>query len=213
MRQLLKGHLCINKSSFHCGYIGGFILSTRVPEEERRFDAVYKIVTLGDPAVGKTSLVSKYITGKFERDYRRTLGIDISTFDSRVDDRLFKLLIWDLAGQDIFVDLRTRYCQGASGGIVVFDLTRPQTLNTIPEWVEAFRSSVGTDPILILLGNKADLSKNRKVSKEQGEAIAKRLNLAMYGETSAKTGQQVTAVFTHLAREMYQQITERVRRG
>jgi len=183
-------------------------LSRRIPDEEKRFTAVYKIVTLGEPAVGKTSLVTKYVTGRFNRDYRKTLGIDISTYDSKIEENLFKLLIWDLAGQDIFIDLRTRYCQGASGGIVVFDITRPQTFEVVHEWVDAIRTSVGYDPILILLGNKADLGSNRKVTKEQGEALAKKLGLVMYRETSAKTGLQVTECFNTLARLMYQQKQE-----
>ena len=184
-------------------------MSSRVPDEERRFSAVYKIVTLGEAAVGKTSLVNKYVTGKFQRDYHRTLGIDISTYDAQIDDHLFKLLIWDLAGQDIFRDLRTRYCQGASGGILVFDLTRPQTIDTIPKWVEAFREAVGPDPLLILLGNKADLDKQRKISPAQGETAAKELGLFQYKETSAKTGQEVTTAFNTLAKMMYKHHTRR----
>jgi Ras-related protein Rab-6A len=179
-------------------------VSKRIPDEESRFTAVYKIVTLGEPAVGKTSLVTKYVTGRFERDYRRTLGIDISTYDARLDKHLFKLLIWDLAGQDIFVDLRTRYCQGASGGIVVFDITRPQTFEAVSNWVKSFRDSVGEDAILFLLGNKADLEKSRKVSAEQGKAMAKKLKLHTYSETSAKTGHQVTHCFNSLARLMFE---------
>ncbi len=184
-------------------------MSTRIPDEEKRFTAVYKIVTLGEEAVGKTSLVTKYVTGRFERDYRRTLGIDISTFDTDIGDRLFKLLIWDLAGQDIFRDLRTRYCQGASGGILVFDLTRPQTLDTIPRWVDAFREAVGPEPVLMLLGNKADLDKKRKIPSEDGENIMKKLGLYSYSETSAKTGHQVTKAFTTLAEVMFEQHTRR----
>ncbi len=182
-----------------------------IPDEEKRFDAVYKLVTLGEAAVGKTSLVNKYVTGKFDRDYRRTLGIDISTYDAKIDNQLFKLLIWDLAGQDIFRDLRTRYCQGASGGILVFDLTRPQTLETIPRWVEAFREAVGPEPLLILLGNKADLEKNRKVTVEQGSKAAKELGLFQYDETSAKTGHHVTMAFNTLAKMMYEHHTQQRR--
>jgi small GTP-binding protein len=180
-----------------------------VPDEEKRFDAVYKLVTLGEAAVGKTSLVNKYVTGKFERDYHRTLGIDISTYDAKIDPHLFKLLIWDLAGQDIFRDLRTRYCQGASGGVLVFDLTRPQTLDTIPRWVEAFREAVGPEPLLILLGNKADLDKKRKITRAQGESIAKELGLFQYDETSAKTGHHVTTAFNTLAKIIYESHTKK----
>jgi small GTP-binding protein len=178
-------------------------VSSRVPDEEKRFTAVYKIVTLGEAAVGKTSLVTKYVTGKFERDYRKTLGIDISTYDTQLDKGLFKLLIWDLAGQDIFRDLRTRYCQGASGGLLVFDLTRPQTLETVPRWVEAFREAVGPEPILMLVGNKADLEKRRKITQEQAEKVTKDLGLFTYKETSAKTGHHVTIAFNELAALMY----------
>ncbi|MFX0168685.1 MAG: Rab family GTPase [Candidatus Hodarchaeota archaeon] len=184
-------------------------MSSRVPDEEKRFTAVYKLVTLGEAAVGKTSLVTKYVTGKFERDYRRTLGIDISTYDAQLDKGFFKLLIWDLAGQDIFRDLRTRYCQGASGGILVFDLTRPQTLTTVPQWVEAFREAVGPEPVLMLLGNKADLDKQRKISKEEGQKVAEELGLYSYKETSAKTGHQVSLAFNELAELMYEQHMKR----
>ncbi len=184
-------------------------MSSRIPDEEKRFTAVYKIVTLGEEAVGKTSLVTKYVTGKFQREYHRTLGIDISTYDAKIDDKLFKLLIWDLAGQDIFQDLRTRYCQGASGGILVFDLTRPQTLETIPRWVNAFREAVGPEPTLMLLGNKADLEKNRKISPQQGEKIVKDLGLFSYNETSAKTGHHVTTAFTTLAQVMFEQLSKK----
>lgn len=179
-------------------------MSSRVPDEEKRFTAVYKIVTLGEAAVGKTSLVTKYVTGKFERDYRKTLGIDISTYDAQLDKGLFKLLIWDLAGQDIFRDLRTRYCQGASGGLLVCDLTRPQTLETVPRWVEAFREAVGPEPILMLVGNKADLDKRRKITREEAEQVTKDLGLYTYKETSAKTGHQVTLAFNELAILMYE---------
>ncbi len=182
---------------------------SRIPDEEQRFDAVYKLVTLGEAAVGKTSLVNQYVTGKFERDYHRTLGIDISTYDAIIDPHLFKLLIWDLAGQDIFRDLRTRYCQGASGGILVFDLTRPQTLDSIPIWVEAFRDAVETDPPLILLGNKNDLKDKRKITRAQGESMAKKYGLFQYEETSAKTGHQVTSAFNTLAKMIYQSHEEK----
>ena len=187
------------------------MVSGTIPEEEQKFTAVYKIVTLGEPAVGKTSLVTKFVTGRFERDYKKTLGIDISTYDVQLDDNLFKLLIWDLAGHDVFIDLRTRYCQGASGGLVVFDLTRPQTLEAVPQWVEAVRSCA-EDPVLILLGNKVDLKRRRKVSEEQGEEMARKLNLYMYLETSAKTGQHVTRCFNTLARVMYERRQEMAER-
>ena len=179
-------------------------MSSRVPDEEKRFTAVYKLVTLGEAAVGKTSLVTKYVTGKFERDYRKTLGIDISTYDADLDKGLFKLLIWDLAGQDIFRDLRTRYCQGASGGILVFDLTRPDTLESVPRWVEAFREAVGPEPILMLIGNKADLDKRRKITREEAEKVTQDLGLYTYKETSAKTGHQVAFAFNELAVLMYE---------
>jgi small GTP-binding protein len=183
-----------------------------IPEEERRFTAVYKIVTLGEPAVGKTSLVTKYVTGRFQRDYRRTLGIDISTYDTKVENNLFKLLIWDLAGQEIFVELRTRYCQGAGGGIVAFDLTRPQTLEAVPDWVKSVREAVEVDPVLILLGNKADLVKKRKVSEQEASKLAKDLGLHSYIETSAKTGQHVTECFNSLALKIHKQGLERLKR-
>ena len=77
------------------------------PDEARRFDAVYKIVAMGEPGSGKTEILDTFVTGRFDQDYRRTLGIGVSSYDAKIDNHLFKLLIWDLAGQDIFRSLRT----------------------------------------------------------------------------------------------------------
>lgn len=174
------------------------------PDEDKRFDAVYKIVALGEPGSGKTEILDTVVTGRFDRDYRRTLGIDVSTYDAYIDNYLFKLLIWDLASQDIFRDLRTRNCQGASGGLLFFDCTRPQTLETVPSWVESFRDAVGPEPHLYLIGAKADSAKERKVQPKEAEKLVEELAVNRYYEISSAHQEIIKDIINTMASQAYQ---------
>jgi small GTP-binding protein len=112
---------------------------------------------LGEGAVGKTSLVGRYVYDSFEGDYLATIGTDIHVKMIQVeDDVLVKLVVWDIAGQDDFAQLRKAYYQNTSGAFFVFDTTRPETIERIDEWIDALYSVTGPIP-LVLLENKVDL--------------------------------------------------------
>ena len=174
------------------------------PDEVKRFDGIYKIVAMGEPDSGMTEILDTIVTGRFDRDYRRTLGIDISTYDVKLKNYLFKLLIWDLLGQGIFRDLPARFCQGASGGLLFFDCTRQKTLEPVPSWVESFRETVGPKPHLYLIGTKADLTKERKVQPKEAEKLVEELAVNRYYEISTVHQEFIGDIINTMALQAYQ---------
>jgi small GTP-binding protein len=159
----------------------------------------YKLILGGDGAVGKTSMVHRFIDNIFEVDYKSTIGTsimkkecDFGGLNSKV-----RFVIWDLAGQPQFKRVRQSYVSNAEAGILVFDVTRRDTFENIKTWYEEIiKESPGIN--LILVGNKTDLVDSRVVKKEEGEALAKQLGLS-YIETSAKTGENIEDAFKMLA--------------
>jgi len=160
-------------------------------------DYSFKIVLLGDPAVGKTSLVKRCVDNMFTLDYIMTIGMDIRSKNVRIDDKEIKLVIWDLAGQKIFQDVREVYCKGSNGAILVFDLTRQATLMSLHGWIQMLWRFVGKLPLAIV-GNKADLRNIREIPRERALDFV-RLSGAKYFETSAKTGESVAKTFHYIA--------------
>ncbi len=162
----------------------------------------YKLILGGDGGVGKTSMVHRFVDDSFQTDYKSTIGTSIMKKECDFEDLESKVrfVIWDLAGQAQFQRVRQTYLSNAEAGILVFDVTRKETFNSIEKW---FNEIMGASKSisLILIGNKVDLVEDRKVSSEEGEALAKKLNLS-YFEASAKTGENVNDAFKMLALQM-----------
>ena len=167
-------------------------------EEEARY--LLKIVLLGDPSVGKTSLVKRYVDNMFRMDYMMTIGTDIRTKMISINDELVKLVIWDLGGQPLFADVRATYCKGANGAVLAFDLTRQNTLTNLHGWAEIVWRFVGKVPIAVV-GTKADLKSIRETSMERALDFA-RLTGAKVFETSSKTGEGVEKTFQHIVQQI-----------
>ncbi|MEX2726264.1 MAG: GTP-binding protein [Candidatus Sigynarchaeum springense] len=162
-------------------------------------DYVFKLVIAGDGAVGKTTLVQKFVEEKFNEDYLATIGANImkKEYKLRGEDVVCQFSIWDLAGQDLFKRARKSYFANAAAGIIVFDVTRKVTFEHVKAWMLEFQI-VGKPIPIVLVGNKVDLVDAREVSQTEAEALAKELNLS-YIETSAKNGSNVEEVFEMLA--------------
>ncbi|MFO7836456.1 MAG: Rab family GTPase [Candidatus Thorarchaeota archaeon] len=130
----------------------------------RKPDFVWKIILLGDTAVGKTSLVQRYVYDTFNQDAGRTIGAILHVKTINLKGRTYKLVIWDLGGEESFSELREQYCQHASGAIFVFDTTCPETLQNIDIWLSALHSGAGRVPV-IMVENKIDLE--TKIPRKQ----------------------------------------------
>ncbi|KAK7345486.1 hypothetical protein VNO77_16090 [Canavalia gladiata] len=163
------------------------------------YDLSFKILLIGDSAVGKSSLLVSFISNSVE-DHAPTIGVDFKIKQLTVGGKRLKLTIWDTAGQERFRTLTSSYYRGAQGIILVYDVTRRDTFTNLSEvWskeVELY--STNQECVKVLVGNKVDRDSERVVSKEEGLALAKELG-CLFFECSAKTRENVEQCFEELA--------------
>lgn len=159
-----------------------------------------KICLLGDGAVGKTSLVYRFIENRFSTDFKSTLGVNLLKRKVNVDNNTVSVQIWDLGGQEAYKKLRKLYLEGSQGGLVVFDITNRSSFENLDDWVSSFKSNQSEAP-MVLIGNKIDLVDQKKVSEEEAKAYAEANNMK-YLSTSAKTGEKVEDAFKSLIRKV-----------
>merc|ERR1719401_527840 len=159
----------------------------------------FKLVLLGDAAVGKSSILMRFLQNKFCDDMETTVGACFSTKTIELRDRVVKFEIWDTAGQERFKSLAPMYYRGASSAMVVYDQTNASTFERAQEWVrQVMQTAMNPNIVVALVGNKMDLGEQRQVPLETAEAFAQREGL-LFQETSAKTGKNVSAVFEMIA--------------
>lgn len=163
----------------------------------------FKVSVIGEYAVGKTSLIKRYMTDSFDEGYKGTLGAAISTFGTTVDKNEVSLQVWDLSGQTPFRKVRHQYLFGSDFAMAVFDLTRRESLDALVEWVADVRSA-DSEAISILVGNKSDLVQEREVRQDEARAMAKQLRMTGYMETSAKDGTNIAELFQAIAKTLVQ---------
>lgn len=168
--------------------------------------APFKIVLFGKAAVGKTSLFAWALRKPFDMHVGSTISAMFASRDFEVEGTVVKAQIWDTAGQERYASITKSYFQDACGALAVFDLTDPETLETMKEKVEVFQQTARPGAVVVLVGNKTDL--DRRVSEEQGRAAATKLGV-MYVETSAKQLSGVEAAFTLCITRIAQTFTMR----
>lgn len=142
--------------------------------------------------------MGRYVYNSFEGDYLATIGTDIHVKLVNVEDVRVKMVIWDIAGQDNFAQLRRAYYQNASGAFFVFDTTRPETIERIDDWIGALYAATGEIP-LVLLENKTDLES--QIPDTKREAVSKKYNTPIL-KTSAKNDVNVEEAFREITREI-----------
>lgn len=162
----------------------------------------FKLILGGDGAVGKTSMVHRFVENEFAKDYKSTIGTSIMKKECKFDalDSIVRFVLWDLAGQSQFKKVRQSYLSNAEAGILAFDVTNPMSFQNIENWHKEILSA-SPNISLILVGNKIDLEDERLVSREDGEKTAENLGIP-YIETSAKTGESINDAFRMLALQM-----------
>ncbi len=156
-----------------------------------------KVVMMGDGRVGKTSLVLRYTKNSFSPEYKQSLGASFAVKDLMVAKRQVKLVIWDIAGQPSFNQVRRHYYSGAHGALLVFDVTTPSSFMTLHNWYNDFIQAV-PDGTVILVANKVDLGENRMVPQEAGKMLSEWWKIP-YIETSAATAKGVQQAFEIVA--------------
>ncbi|KAK5648973.1 hypothetical protein RI129_003865 [Pyrocoelia pectoralis] len=158
----------------------------------------FKLVFLGEQNVGKTSLITRFMYDSFDNTYHATIGIDFLSKTVYLEDRTVRLQLWDTAGQERFRSLIPSYIRDSTIAVVVYDITNVNSFHQTSKWIGNVRTERGSDVIIMLVGNKTDLSDFRQVSTDEGDKKAKELN-AMFIETSAKLGYNVRQLFRRVA--------------
>ncbi len=171
----------------------------------------FKIIEIGDTAVGKTAIKVRFTDNYFKKDLKTTLGVDFGTKEIKTSylstDLLFsgtyrftaRMNVWDAAGQDMYDKIRGIYFKDAKGALICYDINNPLSFNHLDKWVSDLEENLGKVPTL-LIGNKSDLE--RKVSRQEGLNYAIKHGF-LFIECSAKTGENVDGMFEKLAIEIF----------
>lgn len=182
----------------------------------------FKVAICGNGAVGKTSLINRFVEGTFTREYLMTLGVEITKYGREVRGDQVNLIFWDLAGQEGFSKIRQRFFAGTSAAILVFSHERnaegEKSFQNVPKWLENIKEHCGDIPI-ILFGNKIDLLDENLQSDDEypkSDENLKKLAIDMgcleYFKTSALTGEGVMSSFRVLTHELHRLSKERANR-
>ena len=146
---------------------------------------MYKVLLIGDMRVGKTSVFQRFLTGTFSPIHMTTIGVDFQKKEVKLEDNtIVDLQIWDTAGQERFKTITKNYYRGASGIIIVYDITDKTSFDNVSNWLYEVEEKASPDTIKLLIGNKCDLTSERLVSYEEGETFAKENGISFL-ETSA----------------------------
>jgi len=175
---------------------------------------LFKIVLIGDGAVGKTSLRKRWMGEGFEVNYIFTIGCDFAIKELQFNDNIrVKLQIWDLGGQPHFREVRKAFYVGASGGIVLYDITNRQSFENVRMWVAELIKHAKKKVPIVVVGNKIDLRENKGnyISTLEGLELKRRIVeefgiKALFSETSAKTGENVDKVFRGMTALLLQEL-------
>jgi len=161
----------------------------------------FKLVLLGESAVGKSSLVLRFVKGQFHEYQESTIGAAFLTQTVCLDDTTVKFEIWDTAGQERYHSLAPMYYRGAQAAIVVYDITNPDTFERAKNWVKELQRQARADIVIALAGNKSDLASRRMVEYDEASNYAEE-NSLLFMETSAKNANNVNEIFLEIARKL-----------
>ncbi|MFX1450538.1 MAG: Rab family GTPase [Promethearchaeota archaeon] len=169
---------------------------------ESKNKIIYKIVVIGNPGVGKTSLLNKFSNNEFDSQYIPTLGVDVKKHSYRINSDInASFTAWDVSGQKTFKQLRRIYYPTTDSFLILYDSSNLNSFVEIDRWVQEIKPYVKKDSLFLLVGNKLDLNGERVVSSEEGKRKAAEFGFDFF-ETSAKTGQNVKDLFHFIGKKM-----------
>lgn len=170
---------------------------------------LFKIVVIGDSAVGKSNLLSRFARDEFDHNSKATIGVEFQTQVVQLDGKEVKAQVWDTAGQERFRAVTSAYYRGAVGALLVYDITRRPTFESIKRWLDELNTHCDTTVARMLVGNKCDLEDIRDVSVEEGKNLAEEEGL-FFIETSALDSTNVNTAFENVIRAIYNNISRKV---
>ena len=168
--------------------------------DDQRIKLSFKILLLGDSAVGKTSLLSKYVDNTFQEQHIATIGVEYKDKFIIKNDFNIRLQIWDTAGQERFHSISKNLYRGTNGVFFVYDITREETFNNLKNWIREFQDVEG-DIKGVILGNKCDMEEERVIQEKQLISFSEKFQMP-YLETSAKDNINVKEGFELMVDEL-----------
>lgn len=171
------------------------------------YDYLFKIVMVGDPGVGKSSVLLRFADEMYNENYYATIGVDFRFKTLLMSNKAIKLQIWDTAGQEKFKSLTTAYYKGADAILLTFDLTNRNSFESLDEWLDQVNEYTTGDPVIIIIGAKSDLYSGHVVTRQEIEEFASDKGFPFY-LVSAKTNENVMESFVHVVTELIERKTK-----
>ena len=175
------------------------------PGDYEKEDYKIKIIVVGDSGVGKTNLINRFASDKFDTNSKATIGVEFVYKTLKINKEVIKIEVWDTAGQDRYRAITSAYYKEAKGAFIVYDITNEDSFNNVESWMNEVTKKGQRDIQFLLLGNKKDLVNDREVSEEKGIEKARELNMHLF-EASALEKTNVNEAFNYLMREIYMEI-------
>ncbi len=169
----------------------------------------YKIIFLGDQGTGKSCILNRFVEDKFDDNYQATIGLDFQSKNVKIDNQDVHLLLYDTAGQEKFRSLIPMYTRDANIIILVYDITRKESFNHIPDWINGLTNVNFDNVIFALVGNKIDLDDKREVNKDEGIKLAQEKK-CIFEEVSAKTAENFSELFY---KQLFDEIVNKFKPG
>ena len=170
--------------------------------EEENIEVInftFKIIIIGDLAVGKSCLTLRGTKDKYQDFYSPTIGFEFISINIRIKDQVVKLQIWDTCGQEAYRSLISSFYRNSSLAIIVYAINNQESFDNLESWLDEIKSQTHPNLKIFLIGNKVDLEDERVIDKSVAEELAKEHNLNLFLETSAKTGFNAQKVFVEAA--------------
>ena len=171
------------------------------------FDYLLKYIIIGDAAVGKSNILVRYVHGQFKPEYQLTIGVEFGAKNINISSKVFRIQIWDTAGQENFRSITRAYYKNSVCALVVYDISSRDSFNNVTSWIEDCKNQSPKTIFMVLVGNKCDLEDKRQVSYEEGKELADK-NELLFFESSAKDGINVDEIFENSAKEIAKKIEQ-----
>lgn len=163
--------------------------------DDKNCSYMVKFIIVGDPFVGKSNIMFRFIKGEFNSIYQNTVGLSFGDKHLIYNNTDYLIQIFDTAGQEQFKSIIRGYYQGAAVAMVVYDITKEESFEKVKGWIKDCQEFAPSTAILCLIGNKCDLEKERKIEKERGEKLANEYGMDLFFETSALSGKGINEAF------------------
>ena len=180
--------------------------------DDDEYDYIFKVLLLGNSDVGKSSLLLRFVDSLWNDAFVPTIGVDFKVKTLEINNKKVKMQIWDTAGQERFRTVVSTYFKGAHGILLLYDVTNKDSFKNLENWLIEIEKNSSDKVLKILLGNKCDLSDDREIQTEEGQAFAIR-NGMEFMETSAKMNTNVSEAFETLGKLMIEFNSKRNNNG